>query len=99
MKNQTLLLGAAALAGTLLTGCGGDNHPSGGSASTSSSSSSSSSGGSSSSGTTMMSLDTAQVLALAQVQSETASAFAVDDGALTLDDTSESTTPIAVSPN
>jgi hypothetical protein len=47
----------------------------------------------------MMSLDTAQVLALAQVQSETASAFAVDDGALTLDDTSESTTPIAVSPN
>ena len=101
MKHQSLLLGTAVLAGTLLAGCGGDSHPSGSSmASGSSSSSSSSSGGSSSSsGATMQSLDTAQVLALAQVQSETAVPFTVDGGALTLDDTSDSTQPITVSAN
>ncbi len=99
MKQQSLLLGAAVLAGALLTGCGGDSHPSGSSmASGSSSSSSSSSGGSSSSsGATMQSLDTAQVLALAQVQSETAVPFAVNGGALTLDDTSDATQPAMVS--
>ncbi|MEP6884626.1 MAG: hypothetical protein ABJC66_07745 [Gammaproteobacteria bacterium] len=45
---------------------------------------------------TSQSLDTAQVLALAQHTSETASPIAVNDGALTLNDTSETTTPIAV---
>ncbi len=42
------------------------------------------------------SLDTAQVLALAQQSSETSTPMAVDGGALTLDDTSETSTPIAV---
>lgn len=97
MKLQSLLLGAAVVAGLSLAGCGGDSHPSSGSSMSSSSSSSSSGGSSSSSGATMMSLDAAQVLALAQVQSESAVPFAVDDGALTLDDTSDSTQPIMVS--
>ena len=45
--------------------------------------------------TTMtQSLNTAQVLALARVSSETSSPFAVDGGALTLNDTSETSTPI-----
>lgn len=45
---------------------------------------------------TSQSLDTAQVLALAQHTSETASPIAVNGGAVTLNDTSETTTPIAV---
>jgi hypothetical protein len=103
MKYHSLLLGAAVLAATLLTACGGDSHSSGssvagGSSSSGAGSSSSSSGASSSSsGATMQSLDTAQVLALAQVQSETTDPFAVDGGALTLDDTSDSTQPAMIS--
>jgi hypothetical protein len=42
------------------------------------------------------SLDTAQVQALAEKPSETASPFPVDNGLLTLNDTSETTEPIAV---
>ena len=42
------------------------------------------------------SLDTAQVLALAQVTSEVTSPIAVNGGALTLNDTSETSAPIAV---
>ncbi len=43
-----------------------------------------------------MALDTAQVLALAQVTSETSAPFAVDGGAFTFIDTSETTAPIGV---
>ncbi len=43
-------------------------------------------------------LDTAQVLALAQVTSETSSPFAVDNGAFTFIDTSETTSPISLIP-
>ena len=43
-----------------------------------------------------MALDTAQVLALAQVTSETSSPTAVNGGALTLNDTSETAAPISV---
>jgi hypothetical protein len=43
-----------------------------------------------------MALDTAQVLALAQVTSETSSPIAVNGGALTLSDSSETTAPISV---
>lgn len=42
------------------------------------------------------SLDTAQVLALAQQTSETSSPFPVNGGLVTLNDTSESTPPIMV---
>jgi hypothetical protein len=42
------------------------------------------------------SLDTAQVLTLAQVTSEASEPIAVNGGALTLNDTSETSAPIAV---
>lgn len=42
------------------------------------------------------SLNTEEVLALALVSSESASPFAVDDGAVVLTDTSETTEPVAV---
>ncbi len=45
------------------------------------------------------SLDTAQVLALAQHSSETRAPIAVNGGALTINDSSESSVPIAVSAN
>lgn len=41
-------------------------------------------------------LDTSQVLAQARVTSETAEPYQVDDGALTLTDTSETSEPISV---
>jgi hypothetical protein len=41
-------------------------------------------------------LDTAEVLAQARVTSETAEPYAVDDGALTLTDTSETSEPISI---
>jgi hypothetical protein len=43
-----------------------------------------------------MALDTAQVLALAQVTSETSSPFSVNGGAFSLTDTSETSAPISV---
>ena len=45
---------------------------------------------------TPQALDAAQVLALAQKTSETASPFAVNGGLVTLTDTSETSSPIAV---
>jgi hypothetical protein len=48
---------------------------------------------------TTMALDTAQVLALAQVTSETSAPFAVNGGAYTQTDTSENTAPITVNGN
>lgn len=47
---------------------------------------------------TPQSLDTAQVLALAQKTSETASPFAVNGGLVTLTETSETGSPIPVGP-
>ena len=47
---------------------------------------------------TPQALDTAQVLALAQKTSETASPFVVNGGLVTLNDTSETSAPIAVGP-
>jgi len=43
-----------------------------------------------------LSVDTAQVLALARRPSETGAPFPVNDGALTLNDTRETSVPIAV---
>lgn len=45
---------------------------------------------------TPQALDTAQVLALAEKTSETASPFAVNGGLITLTDTSETSSPVAV---
>jgi hypothetical protein len=45
---------------------------------------------------TPQALDTAQVLALAQKDSQTALPFAVDGGLVTLNDTSETSSPIVV---
>lgn len=44
------------------------------------------------------SLDTAQVLALAQVTSEASAPIVVNGGALTLNDTSDTSAPISVNP-
>jgi hypothetical protein len=44
----------------------------------------------------MQQLDTSQVLAMAQQTSETSSPFQVNDGALTLTDTSESSQAIVI---
>jgi ABC-type uncharacterized transport system auxiliary subunit len=46
-----------------------------------------------------LSLDTAQVLVVAQQTSETAAPLAVNGGALTLNDTSETSAPIPVNTN
>ncbi len=46
--------------------------------------------------TTFLSLDTAAVLAMARVTSETADPIPVDDGMVILTDTSETTNPISV---
>jgi hypothetical protein len=45
---------------------------------------------------TPVSYDSAQVLALAQVASETSSPFSINDGAVSFSDTSETAKPIAV---
>jgi hypothetical protein len=45
---------------------------------------------------TTQSLDTAAVLAMAMMSSETADPLSVDDGAVMLSDTSESTDPLSV---
>jgi hypothetical protein len=45
-----------------------------------------------------MALDTAQVLALAQVTSESSTPIAVNGGALVLTDTTETSSPITVNP-
>jgi hypothetical protein len=47
---------------------------------------------------TPQALDTAQVLALAQKTSETGNPFVVNGGLVTLNDTSETSVPIAVDP-
>ena len=84
MKSKLAILAGGALAASLVSGCGGG-----------------------SSGSTMtppptpppssnLALDTAQVLALAQQPSETQSPLPVDDNGVTLTDTSETSSPIAV---
>ena len=91
MKRKIALLGAAAVAAAALTACGGGHDRTGNSTGTSSSSSSSSGGTSS-----VQSLDTAQVLALAQKSSEVSGPFEVNDGMLLLTDTSDTAEAISV---
>jgi hypothetical protein len=82
MKIKLAGLSAAGVAATLVSACGNDDN------------------------TSMnpppvpppmtQSLDTAAVLALAMKSSETAEPFMVDDGAVVLTDTSETTDPISI---
>ncbi len=86
MKSKILILGAICTASCVLAACGGNDN------------------GSSTSSTptpppttsNVTALDTAQVLALAQVTSETSAPFAVNGGVFVLTDTSESSSPIGV---
>lgn len=80
MTSKRLLLGAVGLSAGLVAACHDDHH------------------GASPPPppATSQSLDTAQVLALAQKSSETSTPIAVNGGALTLNDTSETSAPIAV---
>jgi hypothetical protein len=86
MKSKLAILAGGALAASLVSGCGGG-----------------SSGGTMTPPappppTSNLALDTAQVLALAQQTSETQSPLPVDDDGVTLTDTSETGSPIAVAP-
>ena len=86
MKSKVLLIGTMGAVAIAAAACGG--HDTGSAAAPPSSSAPPPSA--------VMTLDTAQVLALAQVTSETASPFAVNGGAFVQTDTSETTAPIAV---
>ena len=85
MNSKLAILAGGALAASLLSGCGG------------------SSGGTTTPPPTPpassnLALDTAGVLALALQPSETQSPLPVNDGGITLTDTSETSVPIAVAP-
>ena len=80
MTIKRLLLGAVGLSAGLVAACHDDHHG----------------GPQPPPPSTSQSLDTAQVLVLAQQSSETSAPFAVNGGAVTLNDTSETSAPIAV---
>ena len=86
MKSKLPLIGAWCVAASLLAACHHDNDGSMTAPPTTTTPPM----------TSAMALDTAQVLALAQVTSETSSPIAVNGGALTLTDSSETTAPISV---
>jgi len=88
MKSKVLILGAICTVTSLLAACGGNDNGSSNTSTTTPPPTTTTPSG--------MGLDTAQVLALAQVTSETSAPFAVDGGAVTLDDSSETSSPIAV---
>ena len=83
MKRKLAIMTSVGLAAGLVSGCGGGN-------------SGEASGGGGGTTPTSVSLSTGDVLTLAQKTSETAAPFAVDAGALTLTDTSETSEPINV---
>lgn len=80
MKVKIIIPLVSVVAGSLLSACGGGGN----------------SGPPVSQGPQPQALDTAEVLAQARVSSETSEPYAVDDGALTLTDTSETSEPINV---
>jgi hypothetical protein len=82
MNLKIAVVGTAAIVAGTVTACGGGSGPPHVNTGTPPSMSAT------------QSLDTAQVLAQAQVTSETALPYAVDNGALTLTDTSETSDPI-----
>ena len=84
MKHRMAILGVAAIAAGSISACGGDN-------------------GQAVAATpppparvANQSLDTAQVLAQARHPSETSTPYLVNDGALVLTDTSDSTEPMSI---
>jgi hypothetical protein len=83
MKRMTAMVALSALTGLGLTACGGGNSTGGTSVAPSPPA-------------MAQQLDTANVLALAQKTSESSTPFQVDDSALTLTDTSETSTAIMV---
>lgn len=83
MKRKLTILTSIGLIATVVTACGGD---------------SASSSGSTAPPAANLTWDTDQVLALALKPSETASPLAVNTGALTLTDVSETTDPVNVNP-
>jgi hypothetical protein len=84
MKRKLAIMTSVGLAAGLVSGCGGGD------------SGQAAGGGGGSTTPTSVSLSTGDVLTLAQKASETAAPFAVDAGALTLTDTSETSEPINV---
>ena len=89
MKSKILLIGAC-LAASLAAGCGGHDH------SEPSTTATTPPPTTPPATSNTMSLDTAQVLALAQQTSETTSPFEVNGGAFVFTDTSETASPITV---
>jgi ABC-type oligopeptide transport system substrate-binding subunit len=87
MKSKILILGASCAAACMLAACGGNDNGSSTTTTTTTTPPPTSN---------VMTLDTAQVLVLAQATSETSTPFAVNGGALVLTDTSESGSPITV---
>ena len=80
MNFKIFVFGAVGLAAGMVAACHGDRHSAPNPAPPPST----------------QSLDTAQVLSLAQQASETSTPIAVNGGALTLNDTSETSAPIPV---
>jgi hypothetical protein len=80
MKAKIIIPLVSVVAGSLMSACGGGGN----------------SGPPVSQGPQPQAPDTAEVLAQARVTSETSEPYAVDDGALTLTDTSETSEPINV---
>jgi len=83
MKTKLAIMTSVGLAASLMSGCGGDQ-------------------GQTTSGSTMppastaQSLDTQQVLTQAKMTSDSSAPYTVDNGQLTLTDTSETSDPISV---
>lgn len=83
MKTKLAIMTSVGLAAGLLGGCGSQSGQS-------------MSGGTPPSVSTSQALDTAKVLAQAQMPMETATPYAVDGGMLMLTDTSETSEPISI---
>jgi hypothetical protein len=88
MKRPIALMTACAAAAGLVSGCGGDDNSSGAPPASSSSPPPPTSSN--------QSLDTAQVLAMAKYINDVSEPFAVNGGALTLTDTSETSEPVTI---
>ncbi len=86
MKRKLAIITSVGLAAGLVSGCGGGDS---GQAATGA-------GGGGNSTPSSVPLSTGDVLSLAQKTSESAAPFAVDAGAVTLTDTSETSEPINV---
>jgi hypothetical protein len=82
MNTKLAIVTSVGLAAGLVSGCGSEPGQS--------------VGGTTPPVSTSQSLNTAKVLAQAQVQSETSTPYAVDSGALTLTDTSETSEPMSI---